>query len=465
MTTSLFHLMPFPTPKVMGLAAEDQAALDALVTQWAARRPRNMERLAYLDGKTRLKDLKAALPPEIVDQLEIVVGWPVKAVEELANRIVLDGFAGADQNPYGLKDILDANRFDIEFPQAVTSALSQSTAFISTTPDLEFGALIQFHSAVWATGIWDRRRRALSSGLIITATDDLGRPTRLLLLVPGEIVECAAGPAGWVIENVSPTRLGGRIPMEPMPFQPTLERPFGRSRIDRRVMSVTDRAMRAGARLEVHSELFSALKLLLLGIDEKAFKTSLAQFYMGRINTITKDEDGDLPKLEKISAESPEPHIAVLRQLAAEFSGHTGVSLSSLGIFSQNAESAQAKQEAREDVVGHAEIQQRVFGGALRRSFATAVMIRDGESTPRDGVQRLDLAWRPPNRPTLAAVADAGAKQVAAVPGMAETTVGMELLGLTPKQIERFRAERDAAPPTGIAALADAVVRQGAPTI
>lgn len=430
-----------------------------MVSQWSARRPRNIERLAYLDMKTHLKDLRIALPPEIVQMLDIVAGWPVKAVEELGNRIVLDGFAGADQNPLGLQDLLDDNRFDIEFPQAVTSSLSQSLAFVTATPDADKGALIQFHSALWATGLWDRRSRALSSGLIITEVDALQRPTRLLLLVRDEIVDCVHGPAGWYIENVTPTGLGGRIPMEPMAFQPTLERWAGRSRIDRGVMSITDRAMRAAARMEVHSELFSALKLILLGVDEDAFEGSRWSFFLDRVNTLTKDEDGDLPRLEKVSAESPEPHIAVLRQLSAEFSGHTGVPLGSLGIATDNPESAGAKQEAREDIVGHAETQHRVYGAALRRSFATAIMVRDGLSEPPAEIRNLQMAWRPPNRPTLAAMADAGAKQVAAIPGMAETTVGLELMGLTPQQIERFLAERK---PSGVTALAAAVARQGA---
>lgn len=461
MSTSLNFVVPFAPPRIIGLADQDQAVLNELVTLWSAKRPRNLERLAYLDLKTRLKDLKAALPAEIVAQLEIVVGWPQKAVDELSNRIVLDGFAGADQNPLGLGDLLEANRFSIEFPQAVTSSLSQSLAFVTTTPDEERGALIQFHSAVWATGRWNRRTRALDAGLIITEADKLDRPTRLLLLVPGEVVEAVAGPNGWYIESVTPTRLGDRIPMEPLPFRPTLERWAGRSRIDRGVMSITDRAMRTGARLEIHSELFSSLKLILLGAGEDAFEASKWSFLWERVNTLTKDEDGDLPRLEKISAESPEPHIAVRRDLAAEFSGHTGVPLGSLGVATDNPESQGAKQEARQDIIGHAEMQHLVYGAALKRAFGTAVMVRDGLDAPPAELARVGFAWRPPNRPTLAAVADAGAKQVATVPDLGKTEVGLELLGLTPDQIRRH-LDQLAAAGSPIGSLVEAMARQEA---
>ena len=41
-----------------------------------------------------------------------------------------------------------------------------------------------------------------------------------------------------------------------------------------------------------------------------------------------------------------------------------------------------------------------------------------------------------------AAKADAGAKQLSVVPWLAETEVGLELLGLEPEQIKRALAER-----------------------
>ena len=68
-------------------------------------------------------------------------------------------------------------------------------------------------------------------------------------------------------------------------------------------------------------------------------------------------------------------------------------------------------------------------------------MVRDNLATPPAEITKTTLLWRRPNTPTLAAVADAGAKQVAAAPKLAETRVGLELLGLTAEQIERVQAE------------------------
>lgn len=445
-------LRAFSSPQVLGLNIQTQALLDELVTQWAYKLPRNIERMIYLDAKNKLDDLGVSLPPTLVDRLDVVVGWPEKAVYEVANRIVFERVLAADgaKDPFELKRTLYDNRFAIEFPQAVASSLAQSCAFVTTTPgDVAAGeapALIMFHSALWATGLWDRRRRALKAGLLISDTDKQGLPVELTILLPSEHVVCIKGGQGWYVADVVPHRLG-RTPMEMLPFRPTTDRPFGRSRIDRTVMSLTNRAVRAGSRLEVHSELFTSMKLLLLGADEEAFKDKdgnkvpLWSFFLGRLNMLSRDEDGDVPTLEKIAAESPEPHIAIARQLASQFSGHTGVPLSSLGISSDNPESADAKQMAREDIVNDVEKQHVIYGDALLRTFENAVMIRDNLDQAPNEMLDLSFKWRRADRPTLVAIADAGSKQVAAIPDLATTEVGMEMIGMDPDQIQRATNE------------------------
>ncbi len=448
----------FTPPEVIGLDAPTQEIVTELLVQWRSKLPRNIERMIYLDGKNKLKDLKIALPPSLVDSLDIVMGWPEKAVYDLADRIVLERIRGAgdDADPFGLKAPLTANRFESEFPQATASSLAHSTAFVSATPgDVSAGEpeqLLMFHSAMWATGLWSKRARSFRAALLISATDKLGFPTEFTVFLPDETLVCQKG-ARWYVADRIPNRIG-RVPIEQLPFRPNLDRPFGRSRIDRRVMSLTDRGVRAGARLEVHAEMFTTLKLILLGADEDTFKdpngnpVPLWSFYMGRLNTLSKDEDGDNPQLEKIAAESPQPHIEVLRELASEFSGHTGVPLGSLGIASDNPESAQSKTVARDDVVATAEKQQTIYESSIRRTLENLVMIREGLTEPPTEMLDLHVKWRRPDRATRAALADAGAKQVNAKPELADTTVGLELIGLDPDQIDRYesQARRNAGP-------------------
>lgn len=439
-------------PQVIGLDHTSQNLLDQVWKQWGAKLPRNIERLVYLDGKNKLKDLQISIPPTLRDRLEVVSGWAEKAVSEPANRTVWDGMLTEDGNddPFALAEILHANRFRVELPQGVRASMSYSCAFLSTTPgDVLSGepkVMQMFHSAMWASGLWDRRRRALSVGLLINGVDAIGQPTKFTLLFPFETVVCVKGPVSWYAESVLHNGIG-RVPLEVFPLGPELDRPFGRSRIDRRVMSLVDRAVRGGSRLDVHSELFSAMKLLLLGADESAFRDEngntvpLWTWYMGRFNALSRDEEGELPQLQQIRAESPEPHIATMRQLASEFSGHTGVPLGSLGIAQEQPESEGAKNVAREDIVFMVERQHEIYGGAMLRAFENTVMLRDGLTEPPAEFARIEMLWRRPDRASQAALADAGTKQVA-VAELEGTEVGMRMIGMSQPMIRQALAEK-----------------------
>ena len=439
-------------PTVLDFDDATQAVFAKLWTQWAQKQPRNITRMLYMDAKQRFKDLEISLPPHLLQKLDIAFGWPEKAVYELANRIVLEDVQSADgdSDPFGLKSVLHANRFWIEFPEAVTSSIAQSVSFVSVTAgDTSRGEpaqLIMFHSALFATGLWDKRLRQMTAGLLINDVDGLGTPNRLTVMLPHVTYVCRDNGGGWFIESTIENRIG-RLAFHRLPLRPNLDRPFGKSRIDRPTMSMTDRAVRAAGRLEVHSELFMMIKLMLMGAGENTFQDQsgntipLWSFMAGRVNGIPKDEDGDVPKLETIAAQSPQPHIDSLREIASEFSGHTGVPLSALGISSANPESADAKRVGREDIVNDAERQQLIYGDELLRCFEDVVMLRDGLTKPPPEMMDLSLTWRSPERVTLSALADAGSKQVAAVEGLAQTDVGMEMLGMSRSQRQRAQSQ------------------------
>lgn len=453
MSDYLATVMQSTAPQVPELLEFEQDTLNELWGQWAAKLPRNIERKIYWDFQNKLKDFKVSIPPQLSERLNVVSGWAGKAVSEPANRTIWEGLIGpdGDTNPVDLEPLLEANDFRVEFPQAVRAAMAHSTAFVSATKGIEAAgeppAVIQFHSAMYATGLYERRKRALRAGLVIHQTDELGRPTLFTLMLPYENVTITHTGTGWQFVDAPQPHTLGRVALDQLPTTPDLDRPFGRARIDRVVMSIVDRAVRGGSRLDVHSEMFSAMKLILLGVGEEAFHDEngdalpLWSWYSGRLNTLNRDEEGELPQLEKIAAESPEPHIATMRQLASEFSGHTGVPLGSLGIAQDNPESADAKNVAREDMIFMVEQQHNVYTSALRRAFGNAVMLRDGLSEVPAELLDAEFAWRQPDRASKAALADAGAKQVQSA-GLEGTRVGMRMIGMTQHQIEQAMNEK-----------------------
>src|SRR5690606_42118224 len=59
--------------------------------------------------------------------------------------------------------------------------------------------------------------------------------------------------------------------VQPLAYAPELGRPFGRSRISRAVMNITDRALLSIVRVEVSSDFYAAPRMYALGVTEEAF--------------------------------------------------------------------------------------------------------------------------------------------------------------------------------------------------
>ena len=440
--------MLFSAPQVIGLGLHEQDLLDRLVEVWKAKYPRNTLKKSYIDMKNTVENLGISLPDYLADSLQIVTSWPEKAVFELANLCRWEGVSSPDSpdDPFELSNLFRRNRFDVELPQAIASSMEQSVAFISTThgdiPSGEPDVILMAHSAQWSTGLWDRRTRSLKAGLTIDETDDLGRPIRLTLFTPFEAIICATAGSRWFVDRVAVHGLR-RTPLEPLPFKPTLDRPMGRSRINRAVMTISDRAVRAALRMDVSSEIYTAPGLLLRGIDKEAFD-DIARSWdwkLGSVKGVTRDKEDEIPEVTTLPQQTMQPYIEQIRELAAEFSGATNIPISQLGIVQDNPSSSEAMLTARMSLIEDAENANLVYGYSLSRVYQNLVMLRDGLSEPSDELLRLDTKWGDAKRMSPTSKADAVVKQVSAIPELAETDVVLESLGYSGEQVRRIRAQ------------------------
>lgn len=424
----------------------DEPALHKMLNQWAAKRSRNVLRTVYAEGKNALQDLGISLPPQMKN-VEMVLGWPMKAVQVLASRIVFDGFVvpGEEQDPFGLSDWLTDNNADTVLPQAFSSSLVHSVSFLTITPGAEGepDVLLLPKSAREATGLWDRRTNSLTDGLSVLASDESGFPTQIAWYARDHVTTYTRGSNGkWSSESQgNPLR---RVWMEPLPFRPDLERPFGRSRISRAVMSLTDAGLRTLARSESHAEFFASPQRYALGADEDAFGSKADRWnaVMSRMLAVSRDENGDVPTLGQFPQMSMQPHFEHLRTLASLFAGETSVPLNSLGIVQDNPSSAEAIYAAKEDLVIEARAATDVWGGALRRAATTAVMMRDGLTEVPSELRGLRAKWRNPATPSVVSASDALVKQVSALPWLAESDVALEMLGYDDATITRLLSDK-----------------------
>lgn len=440
---------------IPGLTDDEQATLDRLVTQLADKAPRNILRASYYDGKRALRQIGTVIPPQYY-RLGIVLGWSAKAVDTLADRCNLERFVWPDGDlaAIGASEVFEANSFGAEVAEGIVSALLHGVVFAITTRggEGEPPALIHFKDALNATGTWNARTRQLDSVLSVTGRDDEGRITGLALYLHGLTIAAERDGSGWQVDRQDHP---WGMPVDPLVFRPRSGRSLGTSRVSRAVMSLHDQALRTVIRLEGHMDVYSYPELWLLGADEKIFRNTDGspkaawQVMLGRIKGIPDDPDANDPQLaraevKQFRASDPDPHLAALKQQAQLFSGETSIPLTSLGVSDQsNPVSAESYIASREDLIALAEkTTEDWFGPRLGRVFRRSLAMANGLDHVPPAWSSIAPKWRSPVHLSRAAAADAGAKQLSAVPWLADTEVGLELLGLDEQQVRRAMAER-----------------------
>ncbi|MCL2757346.1 MAG: hypothetical protein FWD43_04635 [Coriobacteriia bacterium] len=236
----------------------------------------------------------------------------------------------------------------------------------------------------------------------------------------------------------------GRPLMEPLRYRPSIDRPFGKSRISGAVMSITDSAVREALRTEVSAEFFTAPQRYLLGADEEAFNKPKWTQYITSIFLASRDENGEVPTYGQLPQMSMQPHLDYSRQLAASFAGETSIPISSLGVIHDNPSSAEAIHAAREDLIIEAEGLNITNGVALRNiGLLILAIMQDKRVADLDEIEKtITPIFRNPEKPSRVSQADAIVKQAAAIPWIAETEVALEELGYTDDQRMRMLSDK-----------------------
>jgi len=442
------------------ISDDEHRTLNLLLEQLEAKARRNRLRAAYYDMRRAPSLIGSVIPPQYW-RAGIVLGWSGKAVDTLARRTNLDGFVWPDGDlaSLGYGELWEDNNLGSEVSQGAISSLIHSVAFIVNTQgtDDEPDSLIHFKDAMNATGEWNGRARRLDDLLSITSRGaggaDKGKPTGLVLYLDGRTIIAEKSGGKWRTD-VQEHAWG--VPAEPLVYKPRVGRPFGSSRISRAVMGLQDQATRTAIRLEAHGDIYAIPDLWLLGADESIFKNADGsqkeswQIVMGRIKGVPDDADAPSDALaradvKQIPASSPQPHLDTLKQQAQLFAGETSIPLTSLGVSDMsNPTSADSYIASREDLIAEAEGATDDWRTALRRATIRGLAIKNGVKAtdiPPEWAS-IDTKWRSPIYLSRAQAADAGAKQLAAVPWLAESEVGLELLGLDEQQIKRALADK-----------------------
>lgn len=445
--------MTFDRIAVPGLDDDETNLLNHLLKVLHDKQTPNFLRASYYDGKRAIRQVGSVIPPQYY-RLAIALGWTGKAVDGLGRRCNLDGLVwpDGDLDSLGFREIWDGNRLRTEISSGMTASLINGVSFLVNTrgdeSKGEVAGLIHSKDASSATGDWNPRTRRLDNLLSVTSRDKEGKVDGFALYLYNHTITADKVDGRWVVERSDHT-FG--VPAEPVVYKPRVGKPFGYSRISPVTMSMHDAGLRTLIRTEGHADVFSFPELWMLGADEAIFKNpdgsqkAAWQVMLGRIKGIPDDEEAATPRadVKQFPAASPQPHIDLFVQQAKAFAGEHDIPVSSLGVMAEtNTTTEDGSNNAERNLIAEAEGATDDWSPAILMASMRALAMQNGLSEiPREWLS-IEAKWRNPAYISRAAMADAGAKQIGAIPWLAETEVGLEILGLDSQQIKRALADR-----------------------
>lgn len=439
---------------VPGLTDTESEILNTCAQELDNKSRRNRLRSSYYDGKRAAKLVGNVIPPQY-ENIGLALGWAAKGVDGLGRRCNLDQmvWTEGDLASIGMAELEESNFLMSELSQGRTDALIHGVNYLITTKgdesDGEPAALVHSKSALDAYGQWNPRRRRLDNLLSVTSRKD-DKITGFVLYLDGLTINADKVGTAWKVERSEHT---WGVPVDPLVYRPRGSRRMGRSRITRPVMSHQDSALRALVRLEGHMDIYTIPKLILLGAKDDIFKNADGstktswQVALGRVFGIPDDEDAapgnERADVKQFDAQTPESHLSQLNALAKLMARETDLPDSDFALTDMaNPTSEGSYSASRENLIAEAEGAMDDWSVPIRRTVNRALAIQNGLNSVPDAWRSIETKWRSPIYLSKSAAADAGSKQVSAIPWLAETEVGLELMGLDDQQIRRAMADK-----------------------
>jgi hypothetical protein len=218
-------------------------------------------------------------------------------------------------------------------------------------------------------------------------------------------------------------------------------------------MNTTDAACRALLGMEIAREVYSIPRLAILGAKESDFQDASGQpksavaMAMTNILAIERDEEGNTPTLQQLTAFDPSVFTKIIDEHAQLMSSYTGFPPSYFGQSSTaNPASADAIGQAENGLVQRAKQAQGQFSDPLREAMKLVWRFANGGAVVPMEIRRMGVDWVPAKTETPAATTDAITKQiqVGVVPPTSDVTLSR--LGYSAVERARLAEDRDAAP-------------------
>ena len=439
---------------VAGLPYEEKMILTDLLDVYERHRSANKTKNQYYEGKIPLREVNLGIAlPKGMEGLEIGCSWGAKCVDVLAARSMFDGFVNATGETVSeLDTLVQGNRLIPEYAKATRDELKYGATFATLSADDEVGAKIRFHSPRTSAALWDGARGRIASGFAVidTTPDNETKEEwspRILNLYTDDAIwvlerRGRMWTATWYVHRM------GRPLMQPMVWNATSDKPFGRSRIKEPVRRLIQGYVRTIANASIGLEFATSPQKYLLGVTDDQYDAVVNdkfRQYVGSILASTSNpETGEKPTFGQLQQGTLSPHVEMLKLLSAQFGAATGLPVTDTGVVNDaNPTSADAIGAQTQTLVGMAQELNSANGAALKTIALMAQAIAL-DTTPEElGEDRTQIYahFRNPAMPSVASTADAAVKIAGARQGFASTDVFLEMIGFDQAEIRRIKNE------------------------
>lgn len=390
----------------------------------AEKRERVLVRYKFYDMKYFVRDFGIA-NREALQYLNSVVGWCGKAVDSVADRLVIDEF---DQDDFGFNDIMNLNNKDIFTGAAIQDALISSCSFIYISKDADGFPRLQTITAGDATGVIDPITYMLTEGYAVLERDKFKKATLEAYFTAEGTWYYQGDEVVDYVENPAPYAL-----LVPIINRPDAMRPFGRSHISRACMSIVKSAIRTIRRSEISAEYYSFPQKYVTGLSQDAERMDTWKATISSFLAFEKDDEGDHPVLGQFQQQSMTPYESQLKMFAGLFAGETGLTLDDMGFPTDNPSSADAIKSQHENLRLKARKAQKNFTIGFLNAMYLAACVRDDFAYSRQAVYEERLKWYPifePDASMLSLIGDGAIKLNQAVPNYIDDSKLDEMTGM-----------------------------------
>lgn len=439
--------------RVDGLTAAEQTQLKDLAAAYNYHQSHNATKDKYYEGHISLRDVNLGIAlPQGLRNLEAGCSWGQKAVDVLAARSMFDGFVGTGGSLDGLAKLVADNRLVAEYAKACRDELKYGCVFATLSADADIGCRVRFHSPAMASALWSGEKGRIDCGMAIIDTvkdehfEDVWRPTLVYFYTDTDLIVLRSNGSFWTAER-KPHPMGRPL-MEPLIWNATNSKPFGRSRLKRPIRALIDDYVRTAANATIALEFDTTPQKYILGVTDEQYDAIVSnkfKTYMGALMAATSNpETGENPVFGQLAQGNLTPHVEKMRMTATQFAAATGLTITDVGVVNDaNPTSSDAILAQSQTLVLLAQQLNTGNGDALRTiaCMAQAVARNCGLSDLTENETGIMAHFKNPAMPSVAVTADAAIKIASARQEFAGTDTFLEMIGFDQADIRRIKAQ------------------------